>query len=252
MSNKAHFMGTPADSNDRRRALDLARQFLRARWEEGDPQLFLVPAKPRNVTHAPRVAGAEPAPPRSEARASRVSATGPAPVTPGAPVPGRHESGIIQPGQSDRGKALLAQYERIHTCQKCPLGKTRIKFVFGTGNPEADVVFVGEAPGEQEDNQGLPFVGPAGHLLTRLIEAAGIPRQSVFIANVLKCRPPGNRPPEPAEIEQCEPYLVEQIKLIHPKVVVALGKYASQTLLKSDKSIGQLRGQWYKIGRAHV
>jgi len=161
-------------------------------------------------------------------------------------VPGRHESGIIQPGHSDRGKALLAQYDRIHTCQKCPLGKTRIKFVFGTGNPEADVVFVGEAPGEQEDNQGLPFVGPAGLLLTRLIEAAGIPRQSVFIANVLKCRPPGNRPPEPAEIEQCEPYLVEQIKLIHPKVVVALGKYASQTLLKSDKSIGQLRGQWYK------
>jgi len=219
------------------------RRFLRARWEDGDPRLFTVAMKP-----SARKPGVAPVPGRPPVAAQP---TAPASAIPGATAPvtpdaaGRHASGIFRPEQSDRGKALLAQYDRIHTCLKCPLGKTRTKFVFGTGNPDAQVVFVGEAPGEQEDKQGLPFVGPAGHLLTRMIEAAGIPRDTVFIANVLKCRPPNNRPPEPAEIEQCEPYLVEQIRLINPRVVVALGKYASQTLLKTEQSIGQLRGKWY-------
>lgn len=233
-------MGNPDDADPKRRAITTLRRFLRARWEEGDPALF--------VARGPAVKRAAPAGPPSPARPPSV-AQPPSPAYGGAPAPvavaGRHASGIFHPERSERGQALLAQYERIHTCLRCPLGRTRTKFVFGTGNPDADVVFVGEAPGEQEDRQGLPFVGPAGQLLNRLIEAAGIPRDTVFIANVLKCRPPNNRPPEPEEIAQCEPYLVEQIKLINPKVVVALGKYASQTLLKTDKSIGQIRGKWY-------
>ena len=120
-------------------------------------------------------------------------------------------------------------YNAVCGCMRCPLGKTRNKFVFGDGNPQADVMFVGEAPGADEDAQGLPFVGRAGKLLTKMIEAIKLTRNEVFIGNILKCRPPGNRDPKPDEIECCEPILVRQIELIRPTVICALGRIAGQT-----------------------
>ncbi|HEU0264543.1 MAG TPA: uracil-DNA glycosylase [Geobacterales bacterium] len=128
-------------------------------------------------------------------------------------------------------------------CHRCQLGDKRTHLVFGNGNPEARVVFVGEAPGRDEDLQGEPFVGEAGQLLTRIIGAMGLKRSDVYICNVLKCRPPGNRNPEPLEIEACEPFLLRQIRAINPAVVIALGTFAAQTLLKSREPISRLRGK---------
>jgi len=141
---------------------------------------------------------------------------------------------------------LTAFYEDIRECQKCPLGQTRKQFVFGSGNPQAEVLFVGEAPGADEDEQGLPFVGRAGQLLTKIIESTKTwKRPDVFICNVLKCRPPGNRTPGPDEVEQCRPYLEEQINIIKPKLIMALGASAAQALLKTKESVGKLRGNWH-------
>ena len=141
---------------------------------------------------------------------------------------------------------LTAFFEDIHECQKCPLGKTRKQFVFGSGNPQAAVMFVGEAPGADEDEQGLPFVGKAGQLLTKIIESTKTwKRSDVFICNVLKCRPPGNRTPELDEVEQCRPYLEEQINIIKPKLIMALGASAAQALLKTKDSVGKLRHRWH-------
>ncbi|HSN15228.1 MAG TPA: uracil-DNA glycosylase, partial [Anaeromyxobacteraceae bacterium] len=124
----------------------------------------------------------------------------------------------------------------------------RTSLVFGVGNPRADLAFVGEGPGADEDREGEPFVGKAGQLLTRMIEAMGYRRQDVYIANVVKCRPPGNRNPEPDEIEACEPFLRGQLAAIAPKVIVALGKFAAQTLLRDTTPISRLRGRWFEYG----
>jgi uracil-DNA glycosylase len=128
-------------------------------------------------------------------------------------------------------------------CQRCVLAKTRTKIVFGQGSPQARLMFVGEAPGGDEDEQGLAFVGKAGQLLTKIIEAINLKRDDVFIANVLKCRPPGNRNPEPDEVAKCTPFLLRQIELIGPKLIVAMGRFAAQTLLNTDASIASLRGR---------
>ena len=130
-------------------------------------------------------------------------------------------------------------------CDKCDLCRTRTHIVFGSGSPKAKLMFVGEAPGMQEDLQGLPFVGRAGQLLTKIIESIGLKREDAYIANVLKCRPPENRNPLPTEILTCEEYLIKQIELIRPKVICALGKFAAQTLLRSQEPIGRLRGKFY-------
>ncbi len=129
-------------------------------------------------------------------------------------------------------------------CPRCKLAATRTQIVFGQGNPEADLMFVGEAPGRDEDEQGLAFVGRAGQLLTKIIEAMGRTREDVYIANVLKCRPPGNRNPERDEVESCRPFLHEQIRLVSPRVIVTLGSFAAQALLETDLAISRLRGQW--------
>ena len=140
--------------------------------------------------------------------------------------------------------ALAAVRADIGDCTRCKLhtqGRTQV--VFGVGNPEADLMFVGEAPGADEDVQGVPFVGRAGQLLTKIIEAIGMKREDVYIANVIKCRPPQNRNPEPDEVETCEPFLFKQIDIIKPKVIVALGKFAAQTLLRTLDPISRLRGR---------
>ncbi len=137
------------------------------------------------------------------------------------------------------------------TCTRCPLAAGRTQVVFGMGDPRADLLFVGEGPGAEEDRQGLPFVGRSGQLLDRLmLEELGITRERVYIANVVKCRPPDNRDPMPAEIDACRPYLERQIELIAPKVVVTLGKFAGQLLLDSKVGITKLRGQQYPYGDA--
>lgn len=132
---------------------------------------------------------------------------------------------------------------KINTCMKCGLGKLRTNFVFGVGNPNADVVVIGEAPGADEDAQGEPFVGRAGQLLNKILEATGFKREEVFILNILKCRPPGNRNPAPDEAELCRPYLDKQLKLINPKLLLLLGKVASETLLKTKEPLNKLRGK---------
>jgi uracil-DNA glycosylase family 4 len=142
--------------------------------------------------------------------------------------------------------ALAAVRADIGECTRCKLhalGRTQI--VFGVGNPNADLMFVGEAPGADEDIQGIPFVGRAGQLLTKIIEAIALTRDDVYIANVIKCRPPQNRNPEPDEVETCEPFLFRQIDIIKPKVIVALGKFAAQALLRTLDPISRLRGRVY-------
>ena len=147
--------------------------------------------------------------------------------------------------QSDALDAL--RVEIGPDCSRCKLhGLGRRQVVFGVGNPNADLMFVGEGPGADEDIQGEPFVGKAGQLLTKIIEAMGMKREDVYIANVIKCRPPQNRNPEPDEVEQCEPFLFRQIDIVKPKVIVALGKFAAQSLLKSTDPITRIRGREYK------
>ncbi|MFC2088386.1 uracil-DNA glycosylase family protein [Calditrichota bacterium] len=132
-------------------------------------------------------------------------------------------------------------HQQIKNCKLCELGSLRTNFVFGTGNPQAKIMFVGEAPGRDEDLQGKPFVGRAGQLLTMMLRAIGLKREDVFIANVLKCRPPNNRDPKPEEIEKCEPYLLKQIEYISPSLIVALGRFGASTLLRSNLALGEMR-----------
>ena len=133
--------------------------------------------------------------------------------------------------------------KQICNCLKCALGHTRTKFVFGVGNPNATLMLVGEAPGADEDAQGEPFVGRAGQLLNKILEAINFKREDVYICNILKCRPPNNRKPQPEEVEQCIPYLQKQIQLIKPKVILCLGLTAAENLLKTAESLGKLRGR---------
>ena len=142
-------------------------------------------------------------------------------------------------------QTLVELRDEIGDCQRCRLCEKRNTIVFGVGNPDAEIVFIGEGPGYEEDKQGEPFVGRAGQLLTQIItKGMQMPRSDVYIANVVKCRPPENRNPEPDEIAACEPFLAKQLEIIRPKVIIALGKFAAQTLLKDTTPITRLRGKW--------
>ncbi len=153
----------------------------------------------------------------------------------------RAESGVADPAQ-----ALKLIREDLGDCTRCRLHKQgRKQIVFGVGNPKADLMFIGEAPGADEDEQGEPFVGRAGQLLNNMIKAMGLRREQVYIANIIKCRPPGNRTPERDECETCSPFLMRQIAVIKPKVIVALGAVAAKTLLAINASMADLRGRWY-------
>lgn len=158
------------------------------------------------------------------------------------------------PGATDAAARLAALNEAVRACRQCPhLAASRTQTVFGTGDPGADLMFVGEAPGADEDRLGEPFVGRAGELLTRIITAMGLSRDGVYIANVLKCRPdmpegaPGNRPPTPEEMQRCLPYLREQIAIIRPRVLVALGRTAMAGLVGADEPMGAMRGRWFEF-----
>jgi len=246
---------------------DLLRSYLRQRAELGDDELVLDRHTPREMR--------ELLSPRPPADASRAPMRAPSPAPPPAPsrdaspvpirtseAPPPHvRAGAAPPGDTPmqpapdapaRGASneeiaslpILASVRDIALgCPRCGLAKTRTRVVFGEGSETAELMVVGEAPGENEDRQGRPFVGKAGQLLDLLLMTAGFPRESVYICNVLKCRPPGNRNPLPPEVEACSPYLLKQVELVRPKVIVAFGTFAAQTLLGTDVAIGKLRGR---------
>ncbi len=147
-------------------------------------------------------------------------------------------------------EALRAQEQALQGCRRCKLCEARNSIVFGSGNPEADLVVIGEGPGADEDAQGLPFVGRAGQLLTKMLEAVKLSRDEVYICNTVKCRPPGNRNPEADELTACAPFLAEQFAVIQPKVILSLGSVATQALLRTKEPIGKLRGRLHQYGHA--
>jgi DNA polymerase len=164
--------------------------------------------------------------------------------------PETHEHAVLQAGldlyQASSFDSLDAHFEAIRDCRDCPLSETRNKLVYGVGSPDADLLFIGEAPGADEDREGEPFVGRAGKLLDKILAAIGFTRGDVYIANILKCRPPGNRDPQPDEMNRCFPHLREQVRLIRPKLICALGRVAGQALLKTTTPLGKLRGRWHE------
>jgi uracil-DNA glycosylase family 4 len=151
---------------------------------------------------------------------------------------------LFEANEKILGDTLLKTREDLGECTRCKLHKTRNKIVFGDGSPKADLVFIGEGPGADEDAQGLPFVGRAGKLLTQMIEAMGLQRGDVYICNVVKCRPPENRQPEKDEVTACSPFLFRQLDVLKPKVIVCLGSTAAQTLLQTNRGISHFRGEW--------
>ncbi|MBG7601568.1 MAG: uracil-DNA glycosylase [Gammaproteobacteria bacterium] len=172
-------------------------------------------------------------------------------------VPGREplqESQESMPGETMQ--QLPADWESLQlavsNCRKCSLSQSRQNTVFGTGDQDARVMVIGEAPGEEEDRQGLPFVGRAGLLLNQMLLAAGLSRESVYIANILKCRPPGNRNPDAQEMKACHGYLQQQISLIQPEVILATGGVAAKSLLQSDEAVGRLRGRMHHYGESKI
>jgi len=148
--------------------------------------------------------------------------------------------------------SLQALRDEVQNCEACSLATSRKQVVFGSGPQRADWLFIGEAPGQQEDRQGLPFVGRAGSLLTQMLLALGQPRDQVYIANTVKCRPPGNRDPLPEELRACEPFLLKQIEFLQPRIIVALGRISAQALLKNEQPLGRMRGQVYQYGPGKI
>jgi uracil-DNA glycosylase len=183
-------------------------------------------------------------PASSFAMRAKLQAAAPAPAV---PLPVIKSASLFEAGQRIENDSLERIREDIGDCKRCRLCEQRNKIVFGSGNARAELVFVGEGPGRDEDIQGLPFVGRAGKLLTQMIEAMGLKREDVYICNVVKCRPPENRAPEPDEMETCSPFLYRQLAVIQPKAVVCLGAIAFQALYGAKQSISRLRGQWLEF-----
>ncbi len=155
------------------------------------------------------------------------------------------QQALTKSSSSVKRPTLKDLHKKVLNCRKCALHKSRTNIVFGEGNKKAKLLFIGEAPGFEEDKQGLPFVGRAGQLLTKIIDSIGFKREDVYIANILKCRPPQNRNPLPKEVKTCTPYLIKQIELIKPEVICALGTFAAQTILATTEPITKLRGRFH-------
>jgi uracil-DNA glycosylase family 4 len=172
----------------------------------------------------------------------------PRPHTPAAKKSGNRSEKPVPRAPTSGGETLESLRDQVLCCTRCSLSKTRTRVVFGEGNPDADLMFIGEAPGRDEDLQGRPFVGRAGQLLTKILAAIDLRREDVFIGNVLKCRPPGNRDPSPEESVACMMFLEKQIEIIRPKIVCALGRIAASLLLGSGTSLGAMRGKMHDWG----
>lgn len=172
------------------------------------------------------------------------------------PVPAAESNAMVAEASADNDADIAEQWRalaaEVAACQRCELAQSRTQTVFGVGHKEADWLVIGEAPGADEDRQGEPFVGRAGLLLTEMLLALGYRREQVYIANILKCRPPNNRDPLPEEVRQCENYLKRQIGLIRPKIILAVGRIAAQNLLKTDAKIGALRGRVFSYGERKI
>jgi DNA polymerase len=247
---------------------EMLRRFVVQRRELGDglwpkPSWHKQANAPRRATPPPlqdrvaeRAEERYDQPPPEEPRSSRPSVTKP-PSPRASQPPAAPERGIVAPAPQasllddylDMGRwegLTLEQFEQeVRDCRRCVLWETRTNLVFGEGSPNAGLMFIGEAPGEEEDKQGRPFVGRAGQLLTRMIEAMKLRREDLYIANVLKSRPPNNRSPLPGELKACTPYLEHQIRLIRPKIICALGLVAARALLQTNESLTRLRGRWH-------
>ena len=209
----------------------------------GYGELYLPPP----AATVPRASGQ---PPQRATSGGRGAASGPPPRAaerPRSTPPPALDPAAVTPTAWDDRATLAALAEVASGCTRCALAAGRKTVVFGTGNPDADLMFVGEGPGAEEDRQGLPFVGPAGELLDKIVGAIGLSRGEVYIANVVKCRPPGNRDPLPAEVTACRGFLERQIDLVRPKVIVCLGRVAAQTLLAADMPLSRLRGRWHSV-----
>ena len=213
-------------------------------WEEiyapaPRPRASSANARVSAATAAAASAARAAAPPAPTSRAAAIQAAMAPPIAAAAPA-------ATAPA-AERAAELAGVATEAGACTRCRLAQGRRTVVFGTGNPDADLMFIGEGPGAEEDRQGLPFVGPAGQLLTKIIGAIGLAREDVYIANVVKCRPPGNRDPQPDEVAACRGFLEEQVRLIAPRVIVALGRIAGQTLLGNELPVGRLRGSWHRV-----
>ncbi len=218
--------------NDRMRPSLLAAAFFRQLQESGEEFIFTAEGSPVVGAAAGRQAKASPA--------AQGAQSSPRPAPPESGAAAAPNAQADSPGGP--GESLEDFRRRIKNCSLCRLCKSRTNFVFGSGDPDADLMFVGEGPGAEEDRQGLPFVGASGQLLTRIIAAIGFTRDEVFIANLIKCRPPNNRDPLPDEIETCVPYLLTQIEKIEPKVLVTLGRFSACYFHEIEASLGKLRG----------
>ena len=217
----------------------LLRRYLRQRSELGEHDLLLDQLSAAELTALLAEAAARPAPPPPLGEMAATPAASPL-------LPPERAAGAVAPGITDAELIQLGSLDAVREvalgCPRCRLAETRNHVVFGEGSSTASVVVVGEAPGADEDRTGRPFVGRAGKLLDLLLASIGLSREAVYICNVLKCRPPGNRNPQPDEIAACTPYLLRQIALIGPKAILAIGTFPAQTLLGTRESIGRLRG----------
>jgi uracil-DNA glycosylase len=227
----------PDEREELRTLVARLRTNIAARGRSGLLGVPLPAAVPR-----PSVPQLTSAAPRTSAAPAAVSPPASPPPPPVTMKPSDPQDEDRDPDAPRGAAGLQLVREELGDCKRCKLCTTRTNIVFGVGNPDADLVFVGEAPGADEDAQGEPFVGKAGQLLTKMIEAMGYARGDVYICNVLRCRPPGNRNPEPDEVASCEPFLKKQLGAIRPRMIVALGKFAVQCLLRDDTPIGRLRG----------
>ena len=229
-------MSQSHQSTDRETLVASLRDYLEQIREEGLDGL------PSDRSNATRGAAGESARLR-DAVAAPIASRGPEPAAASRAV----ELFSKYPGLESQS-SLEEVHEFIGDCRRCKLWPMRTNLVFGVGNPAAELMFVGEAPGADEDLRGEPFVGRAGQLLTDIIERGmGMPRSEVYICNVIKCRPPGNRNPEPDEVASCEPFLLRQIEVVRPRVIVGLGSFAVQALLKVKTPISRLRGNWHEL-----
>jgi uracil-DNA glycosylase family 4 len=214
--------------------------------EMGITQWVLRDAPAQNVSDQPETKRAVSG--RQDKPAEKEPSDKPAPTAEALKSPEPERTKVTPSQQDVSGVSLDSLRIQVTECTACELASSRKQTVFGEGPDQADWLFIGEAPGQQEDRQGKPFVGRAGGLLTQMIRALDATREQVFIVNMLKCRPPDNRDPLPSELKACEPFLLKQIQLVQPKVIVALGKTSAQALLKSDQTLGKLRGQVYQYG----
>ena len=241
-------MSTPASPPDRIKLLASLRDYVEQLREEGLEGLE------RSAGRGGAVAASAPAAPTASTRSAVVAAAAPPAEATAAPSAAAATEGLFTAGPAylypglEKTAELPSLREFIGECTRCKLAPLRTNLVFGVGNPKAELMFVGEAPGADEDLRGEPFVGRAGQLLTDIIERGmGMTRAEVYICNVIKCRPPENRNPEPDEVAACEPFLFRQIDLVRPRVIVGLGTFAVQAVLKVKTPISKLRGNWQEV-----